>query len=279
MSILQHWQQQKDALRSLLTEAMPSSEVVVHIRHALLQTEQNALAEMDDPLLRQQAAILMNCLKGSLGFLEAHKTGKTWVAQKSQAAVLAHHRWWRIAFAILAFSVIVCGLRDEWFIMLLSFSGMSTAAFALITERKKGFSSLPPDELRISVSVDFDRMLTVLDGQLRAADRYLEDFSYLNEQACGISDHADAAVISRAVQLMETLYDCSDEERAPVEEAARQLLLRLGLETVDYSEETSRLFNALPSKSITRTLSPAIVSAGEKTLLRRGTAAVRIDAA
>lgn len=279
MSILQHWQNQKNALRSSLTEGMTASEAVCQVRHALMQTEQNALAELDDPILRQQAGILLSSLKGSLGLLEAHTAGKAWIARKSEKHASSAGMHWRVAFALLAVSAVLCGFRDEWFAMALSLAGIIIGLFALAAERKSALNHVPQDELQVTVHVDIERMFSVLEGQLRAANRYLDDFAYLNEQASGSAGQTDPAIISRAVGLIEALYDCSDEARAPVEDAARQLLLRLGLETVDYSEETSRLFNALPSKSITRTLSPAVVTAGEQTLLRRGTAAVRIDAA
>ena len=74
---------------------------------------------------------------------------------------------------------------------------------------------------------------------------------------------------------MEALCGCDPEAR----EAAGRLLAELGLGALDYSEENRRLFNALPSKSETRTLAPAIVSLEDQRLLRRGTAAVRTGAA
>lgn len=279
MSIWQHWQSQRENLRSTLTEQMTSSEVVFKVRHALLQTEQNALAEIEDHTLRQQAGILMNSLKGSLGLLEAHTAGKTWVAQKSTKTSDSRSNLWRIALALLGACAVWCVFRDEWIAAVLSLAGGAAGLFALITARKNGFSVLPEDEMQVTIGVDMERMLALLDGQLRAADRFLDDFGYLNEQARGGAGQADQAVISRAVDLMEALSDCDGEEILPVEDAARQLLLRLGLETVNYSEETSRFFNALPSKSVTRTLSPAILSTEDQKLLRRGTAAVRIDAA
>lgn len=279
MSILQHWQEQRDSLRNAITDRMNTADVIYQVRHALLQTEQNALAEMDDDLLRQQAGVLMSCLKGSLGLLEAHTAGQVWVAQKSEISKTNGRSLWRSAAIALALLAVYCGLNAEWVAMALAIAGLGLGLFALLQERRTASAILPKDEVRASVSVDIDRMLSVLDGQLRAMDRYLSDFSYLNDQARGGADNADAITLSRAAELMEALYDCDETERAPAEEAARRLLEKLGLQAVDYCEEHSRLFNALPSKSVTRTLSPAIVSIKDQQLLRRGTAAVRISAA
>lgn len=279
MSMDQFWQEQRKSLRSAITDRMSTSEVLYQVRHALLQTEQNALAELDDDVLRQQAGVLMSCLKGSLGLLEAHTAGQIWVAQKSEKNASAAVSLWRCAAGALALLAVYCGLNAEWIAMALAIAGLGLGIAALIRERKNASAILPRDEVQATVSIDVERMLNVLDSQMRAMDRCLTDFAYLNEQARGSADSADSITLSRAVDLIEALYDCDEEGRAPAEEAARQLLSRLGLQALDYSEENSRLFNTLPSKNITRTLSPAIVSADDQKLLRRGTAAVCIDAA
>lgn len=279
MNILQHWQNQRDDLRSALTQRMSAAEVVRLVRHALLQVEQNALAEMEDDLLRQQASVLMGSLKGSIGLLEAHGTAQVWVAQKSSTVRSSHKMLWRIAAGVLAALSIWCGFRDEWLAMALALTGLVIGLCALFTERRETASILPKDEVQATVTVDIDRLFAILDGQLRSMDRYLSDFSYLNDQGRGSAESTDPITLSRAADLMEALYDCDEAERAPAEEAARRLLENLGLQAVDYCEEQSKLFNALPSKSFTRTLSPAIVSSKDQRLLRRGTAAVRISAA
>jgi len=279
MSILHYWQEQRGSLQNAISAHTASADIVYQVRHALLQTEQNALADMNDDLLRQQAGILMSCLKGSLGLLEAHTAGEVWVAQKSQLSRRNDNRLWQFAAAAVAVLAVFCGLNGQWLAAALAAAGLILGFFALIKERKSASAIMPKDEVRAAVSIDIERMFTVLESQLRAIERYLDDFSYLNDQVRGDADCADPAVLSRAVEMIEALYDCNEAERAPVEDAARQLLRQLGLETVEYCEETSRLFNALPSKSVTRTLSPAILSVKDQKLLRRGTAAVRIDAA
>jgi hypothetical protein len=279
MSIVQHWQTQKDALRAVLSDHMSAADTVRHVRHTLLQVEQNALAEMDDDLLRQQASVLMGSLKGSVALLEAHGTAQIWIAQKSKNTKKQAPSFWHYTAAALALLAIWCVLNGEWIALILSCAGFGLGFYALIQDRKNASALLPRDQVQASVTVDIDQLFTVLDSQIHAMDRYLGDFGYLNDQARGGADNADAITLSRAADLMEALYDCDEAERASAENAARRLLEKLGLQALDYCEKHSKLFNALPSKSVTRTLSPAIVSVKEQQLLRRGTAAVRIDAA
>jgi len=279
MSMMQYWLEQRKTLRNAIHEQATASEAIHQVRHALLQTEQNALAELGDDLLRQQASVLMSCLKGSLGLLEAHTAGQIWTAQKSGQSGDASISLWLYALAAAVLLLIWCSLKEQWIAVALGIAALALGFAALVRERKAASAILPRDEVRASVRVDTERMLGVLDGQLRAMDRYLTDFSYLNDQARGNAESADPITLSRAADLLEALYDWNESERAPAEEAARSLLGRMGLQAVDYSKESSRLFNTLPSKSTTRTLSPAIVSTEDQRLLRRGTAAVRIDAA
>ena len=79
--------------------------------------------------------------------------------------------------------------------------------------------------------------------------------------------------------LLEVIYAYDDDLRQQAEDAIGHLLAEMGLETMEYSNENQKLFNQLPSKNMTRTLCPAILSAEDHRLLRRGTAVVRTDAA
>ena len=279
MSIWQHWQQQKESLRVVLIPQLDAADAVRHIRHALLQTEQNALAEMTDDVLRQQASVLMGSLKGCTGLLEAHGTAQVWVANRRNASVRDVSRLWLISLALFALLMIVCVWRDEWLALAITAAALATTFCAWFSARRENVAFAQQEEVRATVTTDPDRVFAVLDTQLRAIDRCLNDFAALNEQARGSAENADTFTLSRAAELMEALYDCDEAQRAPAEEAARRLLDKLGLQAVDYTEENSRLFHTLPSKSMTRTLSPAIVSAQDQQLLRRGTAAVRMPAA
>ena len=87
MTILEHWQLQKENLRLQTEAAATMADAVYHARHAIVQTEQNALAEMSDDILRQQAGILLGCVKHSLGLMETCTVVQTpkWNTQKAAA--------------------------------------------------------------------------------------------------------------------------------------------------------------------------------------------------
>jgi len=276
MTILEHWQQQKEALGMKISTSKSMADTVYQVRHAILQTEQNALAEMSDDILRQQASVLFGSVKNAAGLMEAVKACSFAPAEKAARqkpdraqAVLA-----LLAAGLLAILTICCYFKGWLLGMVLSLCALLIGAASLFCKGSPAVSGNT-----CILTPDADRLFVLLDGQMRFIDRSLNDFSYLNDQlSCG-ADPADEATLSRAAALMEALLECDEADRVSAEEAANRLLGALGFCAVMYSDENSRLFNVLPSKNTTCTLSPAIVSAQDHRLLRRGTAAVRTDAA
>ena len=278
MSIQDHWQEQKEVLRPKIADLDTAAEVVQQVRHALLQVEQNALAEFTDDVLRQQAGVLLSGVKQSIGLLEAHMAAQVWVPQKQPKSSLGKERIIPalVAAALVVLLALYCNWKGLLLGTLLAAGALAAGIFAWFW---KPAAPVMQDEARVTFKPDTDRLFAILDGQIRSVDRYVKDFSYLNDQLRSGSNPADDASLSRAADLMEVLYECCEEDRASLEEPSQRLLAALGLQALNYSAETSRFFNALPSKTTTRTLSPAIVSVQDQRLLRRGTAAVRMDVA
>ena len=65
MSVFDQWQSQKDGLRKSLQSAADLADVTYHIRHALNQTEQNALAAMADNATLMFCASRPGCCWGA----------------------------------------------------------------------------------------------------------------------------------------------------------------------------------------------------------------------
>lgn len=78
--------------------------------------------------------------------------------------------------------------------------------------------------MRVVLKPDVERLLTLMDRQMRAIDRSLNDLAYLNEQLRGGLQTADAATLARAADLMEALYECDGEVPEAAGEAARKML-------------------------------------------------------
>ena len=81
-NVFDHWQAQKPALRAALEEQTDPAGAADRVRHALLQTEQNALAEMTDEVLRQQAGVLMSQLKTSVDLVDCQTSAQVWTPRR-----------------------------------------------------------------------------------------------------------------------------------------------------------------------------------------------------
>ena len=278
-NIFDHWQAQKPALCAALKEQTDLPGAADCVRHALLQTEQNVLAEMGDDVLRQQAGVLMSLLKTSVGLVDCQASAQVWTPrrQADKPAARGGIALWGAALVMQLALGGYCYLKGLTLGWLFALAALVVGAGALVRERRR-----PPaqeDEVRVVLKPDVERLLTLMDRQLRAIDRSLNDLAYLNDQLRGGPQAADAAHAgarrrSDGGALRMRRRSPRNSRRGRTKAAGRSGPERPGL-----YRGKRRLFNALPSKSETRTLSPAIVSLEDRRLLRRGTAAVRTDAA
>jgi len=272
MSAFECWEEQRESLRAALKDQTSVADQVYAIRHALMQTEQNTLAQQSDEVLRQQMGVLFSLVKGSVGFLETPVAATSWVAQSRKTEKQGGKAWLVVLTALLMiFSGLCCYFRGIVLGWVSALAALIAGSAALLTERRK---AAVHDEVRVTLQPDVERLLAVLDGQLRAIDRCANDFAYLNDSLRG-REQGSSAMAERLADLMEAVYDLGGDERDEIAGAVEGLLNGLGFRAMEYSEENSRLFTVLPSKNETRTISPAIVSAEDFRLIRRGTAAVR----
>lgn len=278
MNVFEHWQNQREPLRSRLADLSAMADVVYEVRRAILQTEQNALADMSDDVLRQQAGVLMTALKNSAGLLEAQVTAQVWVPQKQSAKPKASREnllLRLVSLLLMAAAAIWCYAKGESIGCCLAACGLMTGALGMLL---RPASTMPSqDEARVTLRADAERLLVILDGQMRTIDRCINDFSYLNDSLRGNDRSGDTALAGKLATLMEAVYDVDSEERQPLEEAVQNLFSDMGLTALPYTPENAQLFTSLPSKNETRTLCPAIVTADDFKLLKRGTAAVNMN--
>lgn len=283
MSAYQCWEEQREPLRGALKDQNSMADVVYAVRHALLQTEQNTLAELTDDVLRQQTGVLFSMAKSAVGFLDTPVSATAWTAQSRKEEKRGKGRL--TLTGVCALCILFCGLLCYFRGLLLGWiaalAALIAGSAALLAERKarRGPSDDKKAQVKVTLSPDGDRLLSVIDGQMRAIDRCANDFAYLNDSLREGGGSAGTAMLTHVYGLLEALYEYDENERAPVTEAVSQMLSDMGLKALDYSEDSRKLFTALPSKNTTRTIAPAIVSAEDYRLLKHGVAAVQTDAA
>lgn len=277
MTAFEIWQKEREHLSLSLHKENSMADVVFSIRHALMQTEQNLLAEQSDDILRQQLGVLFSLAKGSLSYVEVPITATTWVAQsEKKASPGAKKILLRLLPCLLCAACgILCYFKNfapGWILSLLStFSFLFT-----LLPAKKPAAAKNGASPRVTLEPDVERLLSIVDGQMRSIDRCMNDFAYLNNSMRGDDHSANAALAGRMADLMEAVYDLDPEDRSAVEDTAQSIFADMGLTALDYSAENAKLFTTLPSKTENRTIAPAIVATDDYRLIRRGTAAVKL---
>ena len=277
MSAYQCWSTEKERLRENLRSAGDTAAIGRMIRHAIAQTEQNTMAEQPNDLLRQQVGILFSSFKASLSLLDVTVTTKVWVAQSNTQPARKSRKLAPALIACLlqAGVAALAYLEHRGLIWPLALAGLILTLVGMLTrqpDRKKDIPS--EDSLRVTAQPDTEKLFIAIEAQMKGIDRFVNDFTYLNEQAAlqhGAQDMQNAALLS---ELMQGIYECEGDTQEEMLSTAERLLSALGVRAVAYGPEDGRLFNILPSLTETSTLSSALVSLKDGSLLYRGTAAV-----
>lgn len=170
MSAFECWEEQRESLRAALKDQTSVADQVYAIRHALMQTEQNTLAQQSDEVLRQQMGVLFSLVKGSVGFLETPVAATSWVAQSRKAEKQSGKAWLVVLTALLMiFSGLCCYFRGIVLGWVSALAALIAGSAALLTERRKSRKATGHDEVRVTLQPDVERLLA---RSGRAVTRY-----------------------------------------------------------------------------------------------------------
>ncbi len=283
MTALECWQQQRTELERALEGQQEISGIIYTARHAILQTEQNTLASQSDDILRQQMGVLFALLKNSLSLLNVSVTETAWapVSLRREKKLSKGFPFLLAAALLMLAAGLLNYLQKDLLGWLLPLAATAAAIAGLwigsISTQKAADKFQP--KLRTTCQVNTEQLLGAIEAQIVMIDRCAQDFAYLNHSLRTPTGGTGWQNLEAVSELLETIYSYDDDLRQQAEEAMGQLLVEMGLEAVDYSQESEKLFTQLPSKNMTRTLCPALLSAEDHRLLRRGTAVVSNKAA
>ena len=150
MSVYEHWEACKPALRAQLEASDSLSDAAYAVRHALMQVEQNALAAMDDGVLRQQAGVLLGLVKGDCALLTAQASSQVWVPQRhgDKPSRRGLGLWSAPVLVLLALAgyCFLKGLTLGWIAAL---AALATGAWALLRGMRRPQEA--GDEIRVTL--------------------------------------------------------------------------------------------------------------------------------
>lgn len=281
MTALENWQEQRTALAKELKDQREISDILYSVRHALMQTEQNTLAAQTDDVLRQQLGVLFGLLKNSVNLLNIPATATTWTPYAKKKKPRPGLPFLFGAALILILTVVWMYAKGDLLGWLLPLATLVLGLVGIAANdraRRKEEAGLFAEQ-RTTHTLDTEQLLGAIEAQIVMIDRCTTDFAYLNRSLRNPAGSAGWQNLDAVSELLETIYAYDDDLRTQAGDAMQQLLIEMGLEAVDFDPENERLFTQLPSKNMTRTLCPALLSAEDHRLLRRGTAVVRANAA
>lgn len=280
MSAYQCWLTQKEQLQASLQASQEVSATVYLIRRALAQVEQITMSEQQDDSLRQQVGILFSCIKTSLTLLEVPMSTSTWVAQPLAASEKPKQKRNTARFLLPACAVqaavgVFAYVKGEPLLWIPLAGALIATIIGWLQSHRSHAPQLPQDRVKVTITPDRDRLLQAIDAQMKAIDRFANDFAYLNEQITLRSASPETQDIALLAELMQAVCECEGESGEDAVAAARLLLAGRGVRAEAYNAEIAGNFTILPSLNKTRTLVPALVSQKDGSLLFRGTAAVQ----
>ena len=267
MDIAEMWSLRRSALERELATESGASGMMRKARHVFSQMEQELLAGYTDDAARQRVGVLTGVFKHSLDLITLPQS----VRDVSEKTVSSPAEKLLPAGAACGIAVtLLYGLyRNDRALEILCAVLLLALGILMLVSRRK--TKLP--ENRYETCPDTAAFLRQLDSQISLLSRSLQDLDVL-DRSLQTGDPARAPSLSGISGMLETVSQMDEEDRRALGADLDRLLNAIDLKAVEYSLENAGLFDLLPSKNITRTLSPALLDAREGTLLRRGTAAV-----
>lgn len=115
-----------------------------------------------------------------------------------------------------------------------------------------------------------DALENCIERQVQYIDAYIMDLRRLLDEVC--TPKPDIPLEMEAVRLCQSVWACA-QQNYPVDnvmDATDKLLEKNGLEWVEFSEQSRRLFDVMPTRREARTIYPALRKKEDGTLVSKG---------
>tara|TARA_R110002020_G_scaffold89276_1_gene218508 strand:- start:915 stop:1826 length:912 start_codon:yes stop_codon:yes gene_type:complete len=292
-SLAHHFAQERQNLRQTLSKDLSPSQVVGETRRALDRTGLSFTRSVSDPQVQKAGLWLLEIIKSGAGVLDrATHADVTLVETAPKSGVFDGRKDWRPGlFYIAAGGLFTAGLVQG--IGLVVVTALSLAALhAVSTFKFSVFSRLPfmpkPKALpspagknmraEAFIRTDSAGFINQISDALATADHILARMVQTEPEAHWRDNPALMAVLQNLLEA----GAASDGNYALqlVDKEMKSVLASAGIETVDYTESTSHMFDEMPALVINEgdpalEMAAPALTAQDGRLLRRGTVWVR----
>lgn len=269
MNTREFLEQDKERLKTRLAAAADAEEAAVICEDELNRILFRYNEQVPSDTIRKAASTTLTTVRSALPLMDSSGEIRSYERTLSSGNAKANG-WAPLAIGILL-------AAGSAFYMTAVPAALAAVGFALLAGgligvfiggmkfgRKRGF--VPEKEQILEVHPDPDKIYHGLSGLLTVVDQHLEDvhFEELRDNELSVpSAGSPAALPEEELQLLagilESAYARSDSPDAQAMISnIRFYLHKKGVETLEYSEETARYFNKIPS-NLKGTLRPAIL--------------------
>ena len=285
MKAVDKWREIKDETRK---EISLEDKTVQDIKNILVQKIENiqhsVMSEEKNSKLRQQIGILFTILKENFNLYNTLGSVRIWSEENIEIykqkgdivfltlihCVLFYSLWYTFSQGIklghyIMTGVGVIGLISEILVIL------------LILKKYRENSKMIETVQKTEINLNIGKILEFMDKNMENLDRYIEELSILN----GLEDKKDNNLDKNILEVFQKLDEVEKTDNqiimSTLNKEIESILLRNNIEKIEYSDNTEKYFDVLPSKNSTMTIKSAFVEKDTQKVFVRGVAIKKIN--
>lgn len=285
MKAVDKWKEMKNETKK---EISLEDKTVQDIKNILVQKIENiqhsVMSEEKNSKLRQQIGILFTILKENFNLYNTLGSVRIW----SEENIKIYKQRGNAVFLTLIHCVLFYSL---WYsftqgIKLNYYSMIGVGVVGLISEilvilfiikKYREDSKIIETVQKTEINLNIDKIMEFMDRNMEALDRYIEELTILNGLENKKESNLDKNILE-VFQKFDEIEKTDNKVIVPiVNKEIEDILLTNNIEKIEYSKETEKYFDILPSKNSTMTIKSAFIEKDSNKVFVRGVAIKKIN--
>lgn len=285
MKAVDKWREIKEETKK---EISAENKTVQDIKNILVQKieniQHNVMSEEKNSKLRQQIGIFFTILKENFNIYNTLGSVRIW----SEENIKVYKQKGNIVFLTLMHCVLFYslwysfsqGIKLNYYTMI----GVGVAGIVseilivlLILKKYREDSKIIETVQKTEINLNIDKIMEFMDRNMEALDRYIEELTILNGLENKKESNLDKNILE-VFQKFDEIEKTDNKVIVPiVNKEIENILLANNIEKIEYSKETEKYFDILPSKNSTMTIKSAFVEKESNKVFVRGVAIKKIN--
>lgn len=285
MKAVDKWRELKEETKK---EISAENKTVQDIKNILVQKieniQHNVMSEEKNSKLRQQIGILFTILKENFNIYNTLGSVRIW----SEENIKVYKQKGNIVFLTLMHCVLFYslwysfsqGIKLNYYTMIgVGIAGLVSEILILLLILKKyrEDSKIVETVQKTEINLNIDKIMEFMDRNMEALDRYIEELTILNGLENKKESNLDKNILE-VFQKFDEIEKTDNKVIVPmVNKEIENILLSNNIEKIEYSKETEKYFDILPSKNSTMTIKSAFIEKDSNKVFVRGVAIKKIN--